>query len=104
FAVVSPSVCFLPLSLTTLFRSRGGDFRVRARFWGIIPTNRAACRGGTCHGGGSGGGRLGEEGRFEAGADRLGQRAGGVERLGVRDRKSTRLNSSHLVSSYAVFC
>src|SRR5256885_9404865 len=24
--------------------------------------------------------------------------------LGVRDRKSTRLNSSHLVISYAVFC
>src|SRR3989454_5857959 len=28
--------------------------------------------------------------------------AGGV--LAVRDRKSTRLNSSHLVISYAVFC
>src|SRR5256885_8053861 len=25
-------------------------------------------------------------------------------RLGMRDRKSTRLNSSHLVISYAVFC
>src|ERR1039457_481245 len=25
-------------------------------------------------------------------------------RLGLRDRKSTRLNSSHLVISYAVFC
>src|SRR5688500_20290106 len=27
-----------------------------------------------------------------------------VMRDGLRDRKSTRLNSSHLVSSYAVFC
>src|SRR5256885_9463567 len=33
----------------------------------------------------------------EAGGDR-----GGV--VGLRDRKSTRLNSSHLVISYAVFC
>src|SRR5688500_19344241 len=27
-----------------------------------------------------------------------------VEPVGARDRKSTRLNSSHLVISYAVFC
>src|SRR5260221_10898341 len=27
-----------------------------------------------------------------------------VEELGVEDRKSTRLNSSHTVISYAVFC
>src|SRR5256885_10533617 len=27
-----------------------------------------------------------------------------VQRVGHRDRKSTRLNSSHLVISYAVFC
>src|SRR5256885_3018098 len=27
-----------------------------------------------------------------------------VPRVGLRDRKSTRLNSSHLVISYAVFC
>src|SRR3989454_5141935 len=27
-----------------------------------------------------------------------------VRRIGVGDRKSTRLNSSHLVISYAVFC
>src|SRR5256885_13290982 len=31
------------------------------------------------------------------------RRAGG-QRLHLRDRKSTRLNSSHLVISYAVFC
>src|SRR5439155_21162918 len=30
-------------------------------------------------------------------------RAAGADRLG-RDRKSTRLNSSHVASSYAVFC
>src|SRR5205807_10157877 len=27
-----------------------------------------------------------------------------VARIGIQDRKSTRLNSSHLVISYAVFC
>src|SRR2546426_5964276 len=31
-------------------------------------------------------------------------RDGRVDRLPIRDRKSTRLNSSHLVISYAVFC
>src|SRR5688500_20332572 len=30
--------------------------------------------------------------------------AGGDDVIAGRDRKSTRLNSSHLVSSYAVFC
>src|SRR5256885_12895868 len=34
----------------------------------------------------------------------LRQAGGERERPGVRDRKSTRLNSSHLVISYAVFC
>src|SRR2546426_3857483 len=33
-----------------------------------------------------------------------GQRARGVVQLMAPDRKSTRLNSSHLVISYAVFC
>src|SRR5207244_7095612 len=27
-----------------------------------------------------------------------------MERFGMRDRKSTRLNSSHQITSYAVFC
>src|SRR5215467_8156878 len=31
-------------------------------------------------------------------------RSGSWARCGCRDRKSTRLNSSHLVISYAVFC
>src|SRR2546426_2142766 len=30
--------------------------------------------------------------------------SGSVSRAGIGDRKSTRLNSSHLVISYAVFC
>src|SRR5256885_8808212 len=34
----------------------------------------------------------------------LGTRADGEVRGGLGDRKSTRLNSSHLVISYAVFC
>src|SRR5256885_12728632 len=39
-------------------------------------------------------------------ADEVGEhrRGGGVEPDHVEDRKSTRLNSSHLVISYAVFC
>src|SRR5690242_20973688 len=32
------------------------------------------------------------------------QAPGGVRRAAVRDRKSTRLNSSHMSISYAVFC
>src|SRR5256885_5127524 len=38
------------------------------------------------------------------GAGREGIRGDGLARLRPRDRKSTRLNSSHLVISYAVFC
>src|SRR5690606_41888475 len=34
----------------------------------------------------------------------LGQLAAGVQRRVVQDRKSTRLNSSHVKISYAVFC
>src|SRR5256885_11621924 len=37
-------------------------------------------------------------------AQRLGVSAKTLQRLFVKDRKSTRLNSSHLVISYAVFC
>src|SRR2546426_4803062 len=36
--------------------------------------------------------------------DHLGDRAQSAVACGHRDRKSTRLNSSHLVISYAVFC
>src|SRR5690606_41499020 len=41
--------------------------------------------------------RLGRKGRRER---RIGQEVG----VGVADRKSTRLNSSHVKNSYAVFC
>src|SRR3989454_4734784 len=62
---------------TTLFRSQREDRR-RAR--------RARRSGGALSGRGE---------RRPHGAHR---------RRGIRDRKSTRLNSSHLVISYAVFC
>src|SRR5690349_21919062 len=50
--------------------------------------------------------RRGERAAVEAGGrgrGRPGGRGGG-RRLHLRDRKSTRLNSSHVESSYAVFC
>src|SRR5256885_10610725 len=45
-------------------------------------------------------------GRYAGAADRCvpAASAGKGRRLAGRDRKSTRLNSSHLVISYAVFC
>src|SRR2546426_9365159 len=46
--------------------------------------------------------RPGECALAEEIADGVGDPERGAE--GVRDRKSTRLNSSHLVISYAVFC
>src|SRR2546426_8901172 len=72
---------------TTLFRSRNGA-RPRAV------------------------GRARAPGAPRTGADRRGPRGGGVPAARheprmdarLRDRKSTRLNSSHLVISYAVFC
>src|SRR5256885_7805891 len=43
--------------------------------------------------------------QIEAAVERVGERVGGdLGRRVRRDRKSTRLNSSHLVISYAVFC
>src|SRR2546426_8287821 len=80
---------------TTLFRSvQGnqdlGNQELRRRGALLAPNRRAAS-----------GHRSGERQRSARGpkthrrADRAGQR---------RDRKSTRLNSSHLVISYAVFC
>src|SRR5256885_9224903 len=41
---------------------------------------------------------------MSTGAERRGQRRQLRHVLEARDRKSTRLNSSHLVISYAVFC
>src|SRR5207249_7890951 len=50
-----------------------------------------------------------EDGVLDAGLDRVGreppaQRLERPEALGEADRKSTRLNSSHVSISYAVFC
>src|SRR5256885_8949409 len=48
---------------------------------------------------------LGVAGHLLHGARHAGRGLGGRrDLLGLRDRKSTRLNSSHLVISYAVFC
>src|SRR5256885_11238099 len=48
------------------------------------------------------GGQQHRRGRHFVGAAEAAQRQAGL--LGALDRKSTRLNSSHLVISYAVFC
>src|SRR5256885_11946339 len=63
---------------TTLFRSLVGDDHVQR-------------------------GRLGDLQRFVSGL-RLVDAVPGFEEISQEDRKSTRLNSSHLVISYAVFC
>src|SRR2546426_8289588 len=68
---------------TTLFRSRGAHV-VRRRHFGTAPRARCGVR---------------QLARLDAGRHRLGEGAGAPQ-----DRKSTRLNSSHLVISYAVFC
>src|SRR5256885_6179792 len=77
---------------TTLFRSRERDQR-----------ERRMVAGGRQHRGETGR----EDGNADAGdARRQGYRdvAGGGRAPADLDRKSTRLNSSHLVISYAVFC
>src|SRR5947207_10920926 len=51
-----------------------------------------------------GGARQGPAHADPAHADLRGVRHGGERREDRRDRKSTRLNSSHTVISYAVFC
>src|SRR3712207_7634475 len=71
---------------TTLFRSVGGDGRVA----GALAEE---------------GGRAGEaEGVEAVGGRHDGRVARRKERDAGRDRKSTRLNSSHANISYAVFC
>src|SRR2546426_9369341 len=76
---------------TTLFRSRCAPRCTRAS-----PPDAPAERSGERSGGGRGGPR-GD--RAVACADRI-----GATHAPRPDRKSTRLNSSHLVISYAVFC
>src|SRR3989454_6793535 len=48
--------------------------------------------------------RVGEEASDRVGEPRVRPAVARVDRPLERDRKSTRLNSSHLVISYAVFC
>src|SRR5258705_2493379 len=70
---------------TTLFRSRP-------------PRSRSA-------GGGPSRRRCGRPARSSVPCTRVGPRSPGSTRVhGTEDRKSTRLNSSHLGISYAVFC
>src|SRR5690349_22128140 len=72
---------------TTLFRSHEHD----------QPADRAGDRGGGRRAGHRGAGRPGVRRRGGCGR-------GGAVHHGRRDRKSTRLNSSHVEISYAVFC
>src|SRR3712207_7321101 len=77
---------------TTLFRS------ARARTRGDPPRREAAERDGRGRAGRGGG--LREARRLRSGPRRLGR----PTHAHGRDRKSTRLNSSHANISYAVFC
>src|SRR5256885_14639213 len=52
----------------------------------------------------AGGGRVAERHRLHARPAARRRAADARDARGLRDRKSTRLNSSHLVISYAVFC
>src|SRR5437870_11291496 len=72
---------------TTLFRSR--------------PPRPGAGRGGVVHRCRP---RRGARGGRRPVAVRPSPRCGGVHATATRDRKSTRLNSSHVAISYAVFC
>src|SRR2546427_6382758 len=74
---------------TTLFRSHGAD---GAQDRGDVHAVRPH------------GGRSGAAGRRAGGEPAQDDHRGATHRAGVRDRKSTRLNSSHSQISYAVFC
>src|SRR5207244_13588980 len=80
---------------TTLFRSRASHPRARRLSHGAPCARR-------------GPGRIGSRGTGErrGAADRGddGVPCGGEGQLPAEDRKSTRLNSSHQIISYAVFC
>src|SRR5690606_41991833 len=86
---------------TTLFRSVRGASRVvpgGAGPYRGAPGRRLAGRGAS----GSGRGGAGRGGAAPLRPPPAG--AGGARHRGRRDRKSTRLNSSHVKISYAVFC
>src|SRR5688500_19706070 len=80
---------------TTLFRSgQDGDGRLRGRHRADVEAERT---GDAVDLG------LGDARVQESAAARV-LRLAAPERADIGDRKSTRLNSSHLVTSYAVFC
>src|SRR5690606_40789193 len=83
-----------PLPYTTLFRSHTSREQRRRR--GGVRSGPHPRRAGTT------GLRARALGRGGAGA--RGARRGPLRRVRSRDRKSTRLNSSHVKISYAVFC
>src|SRR2546422_6376060 len=74
---------------TTLFRSRGAQ-RVAQRGGGAVGIHVRSLR------------RLGDDSVDQAEMQQI--RSGELQRSRRRDRKSTRLNSSHGYISYAVFC
>src|SRR3989454_2447522 len=80
---------------TTLFRSSQGRRRGR-RLHEAGPGDRGC--------GFGGGGGCDESAVCAVRADRQSHHLHGPALRGDEDRKSTRLNSSHLVISYAVFC
>src|SRR5256885_12295692 len=82
---------------TTLFRS------LELVVGEILEVRVHRCRARSNHDGGGGGGEGGTRERRRGGA-RPGRRDDESDAAHQRDRKSTRLNSSHLVISYAVFC
>src|SRR5207247_10315117 len=85
---------------TTLFRSRGAQHRERVPQGGIAEGGRRPA-----HGGRAGVLRVGVRARSRRGRGaREGHAGGGGAASRRRDRKSTRLNSSHEWISYAVFC
>src|SRR5699024_12502622 len=92
-----------PLPYTTLFRSetpcRGGDAELRERrqLGAEHPARRQQCEHPHDE---PGKGRQPDREQRAEGGDRRGR----DERAAQRDRKSTRLNSSHVSISYAVFC
>src|SRR5688500_19960696 len=94
--MLSVSVRFTLFPYTTLFRSAPGDVMIPRNFGegpGSTTINLRVSK--TWSFGSEGGSR-------NAGQQNQGQ--GPRNEGGPRDRKSTRLNSSHLVISYAVFC
>src|ERR1039457_5612572 len=81
----------------------GGTVRALGGLGFPTPATRSTGSGG----GGGGGGRSGGRASLGGVTSRLGGFGGAFQHGGLDealDRKSTRLNSSHLVISYAVFC